>query len=850
MFFGTLTLKCFLFFSEHKFITMVKIIDFTQILAHLYFIFVIKNMIRMKALLSIFFVTILFTGYAQDILIVDAENKRPVADVLIFNEPYTHSVLTNRSGKASLKEFYSKDRIIIQHPAYRNVVTSIEKIAENDYKIMFEPSNLELGEVTVSANKWEQDIEEVPNQIAIIPKRDVEFGNPQTSADLLSNSGLVYVQKSQLGGGSPMIRGFAANAVLLVVDGVRMNNAIFRSGNLQNVINIDPNFVEDSEVIFGPGSIIYGSDALGGVMDFHTLRPELSTTDTFKVSGSAMMRYATVNNENTLHLNVNGGSNKWAFRTAATYSKFGDLRMGSNGGEDSYQRNFYVERVNGKDSLFRSNDPYLQEKSGYEQMNFMQKVRFRPGKHFDITYGLHVSTTSDIPRYDRLIEFDNDDNIDDTLKYSDWYYGPQEWIMNNVQMKYANATSIFDQVKLTMAHQLFKESRHKRKFNSTSKGEQFEKVNAYTINLDAEKRIDRHELFYGAEYLFNDVQSTAFDKNILDMSTVPDQTRYPDGTNYYQTMALYASYKHVLGREFYGTAGVRYSHVLLSSNIENNLLNLPETSYSLNTGALTGALGLVKMFPAQQFRIAANVSSGFRAPNLDDIAKVFDSEPGSVIVPNNDLNPEYAYNADLTLTKEFGNTAFIRLTGFYTYLDDAIVRRSFTIDGQDSIMYDGVLSSVKANVNAGNAVIYGMSADAQVALSRILKLKGTITWTDGEDDEGEPLRHASPLFGTTHLIFEKRDLKADLFLRFNGEVSYENLAPSEQDKPHMYASDSNGNPYSPGWQTVNFRVSYQLNEHLILNASVENIFDQMYRSYSSGIVAPGRNIVLSGRYMF
>lgn len=804
----------------------------------------------MKSLLASLLLLCSYAVFSQSLLIVDAETKRPVPDVLIFNEPYTHSVLTNRAGNAALKDFQATDRIIIQHPSYRNVVTNLVELKAKDYTLNFQPSNLQLSEVTVSANKWEQDIDEVPNQIAIIPKRDIEFTNPQTSADLLNNTGLVYVQKSQLGGGSPMIRGFAANAVLLVVDGVRMNNAIFRGGNLQNVINVDPSFVENSEVIFGPGSIIYGSDALGGVMDFHTLRPELSTTDTFKVSGAAMMRYATANNENTLHLNVNGGSNKWAFRTAATYSKFGDLNMGANGGEDSYERNFFVERINGRDSLMRSTDPYMQEQSGYEQMNFMQKVRFRPGKHFDITYGLHVSTTTDIPRYDRLIQFDNEDNIDDTLKYAAWYYGPQEWIMNNVQMKYAQGNTLFDQVKLTMAHQLFKESRHKRKFNSTSKGEQFEKVNAYTVNLDAEKRMGSNELFYGVEYLFNDVNSTAHEKNILDMTTMADNSRYPDGDNYYQTMSAYASYKHTLGSDFYGTAGVRYSHVLLSSDVENNLMNLPETEYTLNTGAATGALGLVKMFPAQQFRIAANVSSGFRAPNLDDIAKVFDSEPGTVIVPNNDLDPEYAYNADLTLRKEFGNRAFVRLTGFYTWLEDAIVRRAFTVNGQDSIMYDGELSGVKANVNAGSAVIYGLSADAQIAISRTLRLKGAITWTDGEDNEGEALRHASPLFGSTHLIFEKKDVKADFYVRFNGQIAHNDLAPSEQDKPHIYAADSDGNPYSPAWQTVNFRISYQLNEFLMLNAAVENIFDQQYRPYSSGIVAPGRNIILSGRYLF
>jgi hemoglobin/transferrin/lactoferrin receptor protein len=151
---------------------------------------------RVRIIFTILLVASFSSFFGQNIYILDAESKRPVADVLIFDEPFTHSVITNREGKAELKEFLSSHRIVIQHPAYRNVVTSLEQLEANDYKLIFQPSNLELGEVTVSANKWEQDIDEVPNQIAIIPKRDVAFTNPQTSADLLSNSGLVFVQKA------------------------------------------------------------------------------------------------------------------------------------------------------------------------------------------------------------------------------------------------------------------------------------------------------------------------------------------------------------------------------------------------------------------------------------------------------------------------------------------------------------------------------------------------------------------------------------------------------------------------------------------------------------------------------
>ena len=169
-----------------------------------------------------------------------------------------------------------------------------------------------MGEMIISVNKWEQKLNEVPNKIVKINKLDILRNNPQTSADLLGQTGSVFIQKSQLGGGSPMIRGFATNRVLLVMDGVRMNNAIYRSGNLQNVISIDALSTETAEVIFGPGSLIYGSDAIGGVMDFHTLEPRFSKDKKMLVKGSVLGRYSTANQENTGHMDINLGWKKWS----------------------------------------------------------------------------------------------------------------------------------------------------------------------------------------------------------------------------------------------------------------------------------------------------------------------------------------------------------------------------------------------------------------------------------------------------------------------------------------------------------------------------------------------------------
>jgi hemoglobin/transferrin/lactoferrin receptor protein len=245
-----------------------------------------------------------------------------------------------------------------------------------------------LDEVVVSVNRWEQNQREISTRVAKITPSLIQLQNPQTSADLLGLSNQVFIQKSQLGGGSPMIRGFATNRILLVVDGVRMNNAIFRSGNLQNVISLDASSIQNTEVVFGPGSVVYGSDAIGGVMNFTTLTPVTSTAGT-TFSANAFARYASANEEKTGHVDFSIGLKKWAFVTSITKSDFGDLKMGSNGPDDYTRPDYQVRDENGNDIAVVNPNPNVQLFSGYNQLNVMQKVRFTPNANWDFTYGFH-----------------------------------------------------------------------------------------------------------------------------------------------------------------------------------------------------------------------------------------------------------------------------------------------------------------------------------------------------------------------------------------------------------------------------------------------------------------------------
>ena len=788
---------------------------------------------------------LLFTGgqlFGQQLKVMNETNLEPIDDVLIYSTTDIMSTQTNSLGVVDLSIFQENDVINFQHPSFQRLTLTYKQIVEKNYKIYLTEKIVEIGEVVISANKWEEDKSEIPNEIANITPRQIEFQNPQTAADMLENSGQVFVQKSQLGGGSPMMRGFAANAVLIVFDGIRMNNAIFRGGNLQNVIQIDPNALKGAEVVFGPGSVIYGSDALGGVMDFHTKDAEFGANKTPLIRGQVYSRYASANNEKTGHAQFNIGGKRLASFTSFTFSDYDDLRTGNNRTDafpDFGKRQSFVQNINGMDVQVNNSDQNVQRFSGFWQHNFLQKFRWRPNDFMDLEYQIYYTTSSDIPRYDRLIQLNNGQP-----QNAEWYYGPQRFLLNALKWTYFRKTTLFDQSRLTFSFQDFQESRHDRRFQDPILRHRTEDLKIVTLNVDFDKVISpKHQLFYGLELNHNDVRSSAFSENIVTGDISGASTRYPDGDNTYQTFAAYLSHKWTISEKSILSAGARYSFVKLASSFEDDtFFNFPFDNLDIKNSAVNGSLGLV-VRPANKTKINALISTGFRSPNVDDAGKVFDSAPGNVVVPNNGLKPEYTYNFEIGFTQRIQDKVQLNGVVFYTFLDNAIVRRNFTFNGADSILYDGILSQVQAEVNVGKANIYGFSAGLKSDITDHLALSSTITFTDGEDQvENVPLRHTTPVFGQTSLSYAARKIKTEFYVKYNGKRSFDDLPPEEQDKTHLYTADG-----SLAWTTVNIRGSYQISTALQLNGAIENIFDKHYRPYSSGISAPGRNFILALR---
>ncbi len=705
--------------------------------------------------------------------------------------------------------------------------------------------NDNLDEVLIYSNKFAERRKNLVQKIEVVTAKTIAFLNTQNTGDLLMQSGNVFVQKSQQGGSSPVIRGFEASRVLLVIDGIRMNNAIYRSGHLQNVITVDQNMLERIEILYGPSSTIYGSDALGGVVHLRTKAPRLSVDGKSAISGSAFTRYSSANNEKTFHADLNIGGKKFAWLQSYNFSDFSDLRIGDNDHPDYPgfgRRNEYVTRINGMDSIVKNKDNRIQKFSGYTQWDMMQKFLFAPSEKSSHLLNLQYSGSSDIPRYDRLQDVRNG-----ALRFAEWYYGPQNRLLAAYEF---NRTKLwwFNEFRTILSYQHVKESRHQRSYRSDLLENRKEAVDVAGITIDGRKLWSKHELTVGVDAQFNFVNSKAHAANIQNGSISKLDSRYPNGANKMILAGVYGQHVFKFGNgKFVLNDGLRLQLTSLRSTIaDNSFFNFPFTEMEQENMALTGNIGLVYM-PTLNWRFTTGLSTGFRSPNIDDLGKIFESNSASaqLILPNPNIKPEYTYNADLNVA--YRQPTFSLEAGvFLTRFQNAIALAPFSYNGEDSVMFNGAMSAVFANQNINKGSLWGMHAGFDMKLSTYINLAGNINYTHGRlepaSKEKIPMDHIPPVFGKASLKYINKGLNLDLYTIFNGWKRIDDYNPSGEDNA-QYATAGG----TPSWFTINFKAGYQL-QNWTLQAGMENILDRNYRVFASGFSSAGRNVILALRY--
>ena len=817
----------------------------------------------------IFAFVVLFSGvtFGQEIKILDRKTGKIVKNVTIYNKAKTISLTTNNKGLADISTFNNDEIIIFSHLSYANRRVKKFTLRKQNFIVYLNKQSEQLDEIVISVFKREEKSRRIAEQIAVLSAKDILKVSPQTSADLLATIPGIKVQKSQFGGGSPVIRGMESNRVLLVVDGVRMNNAIYRKGHLQSSITIAPNLLDKIEVVFGPSSVIYGSDALGGVIHYYTKTPKLSEDN--EVKSQFFSRFSTINQEITTNVSAEISFNNWASFTSISYSDFGELKAGNNRNHGFLNWGkvfYYSENVNGNynENPTVNSNPNLLRNTGYNQTDVLQKFFVPLSKKTDLKINLQYSTSSNIQRFDRLTEIKNITDVS-SLKFAEWSYGPQKRLLISSQLLLNPDKNWLESGTITAAYQHLQESRIQRKFGSLDRSYREENVEVFSVNGDFSVPITEDKtraLSYGFEFAYNDVSSNSYGRTLNisngEINGFSDdfkvQSRYPDGGSNYLSSAVYVAYRQDVNSKSTLNTGIRFTNTNLNATwVDETFIQLSDNDINANNSAITATLGYVYK-PSKNWQLNSVLSSGFRSPNIDDVGRVREKS-GDVTVPNINVKPEFAYNVEVGIQKYFNDRKF-RLSAnvFYTFLHNYIMRDRFIINGSDQVLFDGEYGNAVANQNRGNAFITGYTCSYLGKLSTAWNTSGFITFTKGRTyDSEEPMSSIPPLFGQFEVNYKKDRIEVGAALRFNSEKDIADFNFTEGIDNHDLTPVVNVNAVNdeniyygaPSWISVGASGSYAVTKNLSVNARLDNIFDEHYIEFASGISSPGRNLSVS-----
>jgi hemoglobin/transferrin/lactoferrin receptor protein len=703
--------------------------------------------------------------------------------------------------------------------------------------------NQESNPLIFSAAKPTRKYNDVPNQVLKIQSAEISLNQPSNTADLLQKNGNVFVQKSQMGGGSPIIRGLEANRISLVVDGVRMNNLIYRGGHLQNLITVDVNALEDMEVLYGPSSNLYGSDALGGVISMRTHQPKFSNEETIHVNSQT--RVASAAQEFSQHFDVALQNKNWSTWTSFTFNQWGDLRSGK--GKNWFYdqpvgvRNQYAIWTGSHDSLVNNSNTAIQKFSAYKQYDFIQKMSVRKGlqRH---TLNIQYSNSTNVPRYDRLTDISGGQ-----LKYGDWYYGPQTRGLVSYIFHHDNIGKNID-LDAQFNYQTIEESRYTRKLNNVWLDGRIENVQVASTTIALHHQSEKNEWQIGLDGQWNDLKSTSNSINKITSQTREISTRYSNGINRMNQISLFAYNVYRLNANMQLHASARagfsslYSTILSGYAVDgiHNEITQQHPTYS-------AAIGWI--YKLDNYNLSSNINTGYRVPNIDDLSKIFETSVGNVVVPNSNLKSEQATTWDISIRHNNNNPTFQwSFNAYNTWLNNFITTAPTTINGQDSILYDGQISPVVSSQNQDKGYIRG----AQLNMSNLINTHWRLDWsanvTKGRfiaNGKETPMDHIPPVMAMGAVTYMREKWSMQLSSQFQSWKKLDQYRLGAEDNED-YAT-ANG---TPAWMIFNYRLQYQCSQHSQLIAGVDNILDVQYRTFASGINASGRNVYLSYRFNF
>lgn len=775
-----------------------------------------------------------------------------IQGVQLYCEDKSCSAISDSLGNFTIVLKETNTSLIISHQSF-NTYTIKGPFHKNSLnkKIVLEKKIIELNMVEISENINIPEVEE-----KIINSKKIQFLqakeiNATSIADVLDNEHSIFVQKTQGAGGSPIIHGLAGNKILLMVDGIRLNNAIYRGRHLQNSISLDESIIKHIDIIYGP-SAIYGSDALGGVIHVKTkdaVIGEVNNKSNF--FGNGYIKSTTATNELTSHLDFNLGMNKLASLSSITLKNFGDIKKGQTGNQGMGDVSYIADTLHRNDTIYdiilNNQRKYIQKQTGYTQLALLQKFNFLVSEKITTNINIQYNEQYRVNRFDKLQE--EIDSI--SSKYAEWYYAPQRRFMIANNWKMTGTHVFFSQFDVNLSYQNIQEGRTIRRFQNVNRIIERDALSIYGINLHFVKPgigYKKHIILYGLESIFENLSSTAYNQDVITLNKIRTLSRYPDGSMYSHG-GTYANLRINVNSSISFNTGARISYVNLFAPLKSDIYFQGLTGFeNVRQSSIVPSGNLGALFKSKGFVLTTNISTGFRAPNIDDLSKIGEGSGKMFEIPNPDLKPEYISTADLELSFTNDKNLLVpHLSGvvYYSRLFDAIIRVPAELNGASFFVENADTMFYYHQTNTGIAYIYGLTTQLNLLYAKSWQINSGLNYTKGLDiSQNEPLTGIPPL--KIKLAAKKiwRSFETTLETIYNAAKKREDLSSVEIKDPRIPV---NGNS---SWIVFNIRNNFFIGENSRLNFAIENILDANYRMFSSGINQPGRNFMIAYYFKF
>jgi hemoglobin/transferrin/lactoferrin receptor protein len=667
-----------------------------------------------------------------------------------------------------------------------------------------------LPEIVVTATRNKEEQFELPYTTTTITRDELRRKQARALPEALRDVPGVMMQKTANGQGSPYLRGFTGFRTLLLIDGIRLNNSVFREGPNQYWATVDPLSLDKIEVVQGPSSVLYGSDAIGGTVNVFT-KERKRYNKAFEANALLSTRYSSA--EASSISRIEGSANvgqHFGIIAGQNYKQYGDVDAGGDQGRLK-RTGFYELNSDAKMNVFLTDKVELiAAYYGVEQENLWRT---------------HSTIFAE--------SFRNSDIGTDRRRRLD-----QERHLGYIRLNVDKPADFINYIRVTGSFHFQEEEEDRLRSNGRA-DLQGVKVSTSNLSYQMSSCSVVGKWTYGFEYYHDYVRSYRNEHN-ANGTFRSHRIQGPVADNAtYDLLGFYVQDEIEFHPHLKGTLGVRYTHAWVDANEIEDPQTGRQIRFSDNWGSFVGNANLVAEVH-ENVNLYLGGSQGFRSPNLSDLTRLDSARSGEVETPSPGLDPEKYLSLEIGMNAKHPWFQ-AHLAYYYTFIDDMIIRfpTGRLIGGDHEVQKE----------NAGDGFVHGVNLSGEVFLPQGFSVFGNFAWMEGRVsvyptsdriEKDEPIDRLQPAQGILGLKWTSKEWGLTLEASTEMVRQAKRLSTSNREDTQRIAPEG-----TPGYGILNLRAEWEVNEYCTISVAVENVLDKHYRIHGSGQDEPGINGIVS-----